>query len=325
MNGLIKIQEVSNKYDITARTLRYYEDMGLIISTRSDDYAYRLYDEAAVKRLEQILVLRKLNISIKDIQRVFNTTGSDVVLEVLGKKVNDIDEEVALLHELKEIVLGFIQQIEQIDFNSNANVKMLYEKAKEIETHLTNVDYIGKPANVGRLLEVAEKLEREPDILIVEMPPCRMVTSGFIHGNPDTDEKTRHFYEMWNRLAERIADKIHDRDFMYHDKEHNKMVWMFMLEDWMIEADTEGFEIITFAGGLFAEALADSEELSEWDRIYKGIKAWLARQKRLELDEDSGRHELFICTGPNTLTRQWNDGKVRYYVPIKLTEKRENG
>ena len=47
MNDLIKIQEVSSKYDITARTLRYYEDMGLIVSARSADYAYRLYDETA--------------------------------------------------------------------------------------------------------------------------------------------------------------------------------------------------------------------------------------------------------------------------------------
>ncbi|WP_313340027.1 MerR family transcriptional regulator [Sedimentibacter sp.] len=56
---------VSSKYDITARTLRYYEDMGLLYSTRSDDYAYRMYDKNAVRRLEQILILRKLNISIK--------------------------------------------------------------------------------------------------------------------------------------------------------------------------------------------------------------------------------------------------------------------
>ena len=318
MDNLLKIKDVSDRYDITARTLRYYEDMGLITSTRSDDYAYRLYDEEAIKRIEQILILRKLNISIRDIGRIFSASGSEVVLEVLGKKVRDIDDETALLHELKEVVLEFIRQIERLDFANDADVKTLYDKAKEIETHLTNVDYIGKPANVSRLLEAAEKLEREPDILVVEMPPCRMVTSGFIHGNPDTDEKTRHFYEMWNRLAERIADKIHDRDFMYHDKEHDKMVWMFMLEDWMTEADTEGFEIITFTGGLFAEALADSEELSEWDRIYKGIKAWLSRQERLELDESCGRHELFICTGPNTLTRKWNDGRVRYFVPIKI-------
>ena len=133
MNNLIKIRDVSSKYDITARTLRYYEDMGLLSSTRSDDYKYRMYDENAVRRLEQILILRKLNISIKDIQSVFNTSGTDVVLEVLGKKVERIDDEVALLHELKGIVLDFIHEIEQVNFADNSDIKLLYNKAKEIE------------------------------------------------------------------------------------------------------------------------------------------------------------------------------------------------
>ncbi|MDR0286132.1 MAG: MerR family transcriptional regulator [Clostridiales bacterium] len=161
MDGLVKIRDVSVKYGISARTLRYYEEMGLIHSTRVDDYAYRLYDEAAVKRLEQILILRKLNVSIKDIQRIFNVAGSEVVLEVLGKKVNDIDEEVALLHELKEIVIAFIHQIEQADFSKDTDVKLLYDKAKEIETQLVNGEYTGNPSPVHRLFEVAEKLEEK--------------------------------------------------------------------------------------------------------------------------------------------------------------------
>lgn len=66
MNELIKIRDISTKYDISARTLRYYEDMGLITSARSEDYAYRLYDKTAVGRFEQILILRKLNINIKE-------------------------------------------------------------------------------------------------------------------------------------------------------------------------------------------------------------------------------------------------------------------
>lgn len=90
MGNLAKIREISVRYNISARTLRYYEDMGLIESTRNDDYAYRLYDEAAIKRLEQILILRRLNISIKDIKRIFNTAGSEVVLDVLEKKADDL-------------------------------------------------------------------------------------------------------------------------------------------------------------------------------------------------------------------------------------------
>ena len=165
MNELIKISEVSERYAITTRSLRYYEDMGLINSTRKDDYAYRLYDESAIKRLEQILILRRLNISIKDIRRVFSTPGSDIVLEVLDKKVNDIDDEVALLHELKEIVLEFIRQIKDADFSKESDVKLLYEKAKNIENQLVNVDYDGNTANVNRLLEVTEKLAVAPDIV----------------------------------------------------------------------------------------------------------------------------------------------------------------
>jgi len=159
VSNLIKIKDVSGKYDVTARTLRYYEDMGLITSSRGNDYAYRLYDENALRRLEQILILRKLNISIKDIQRIFSDASSGVVLEVLSEKAQSIDDEVTLLHELKDIVLDFISKIEGMNFTSNSDIKQLYDKAKQIETHFINVDYIGKPSNVSRLLEVTEKLD----------------------------------------------------------------------------------------------------------------------------------------------------------------------
>ncbi|WP_221629998.1 MerR family transcriptional regulator [Listeria booriae] len=92
MYNLMKIREVSSKYNVTARTLRYYEDIGLLTSIRNDDVTYRMYDEHAIKRIEQILILRKLNISIKDIQRIFATSHSDVVLDILGKKVDHIDD-----------------------------------------------------------------------------------------------------------------------------------------------------------------------------------------------------------------------------------------
>ena len=156
MNRLKKIKELSDKYRITTKTLRYYEKMGIIQSHRTNDYAYRTYDGGAIKRLEQILILRRLNISIKDIKRIFDTSGSEIILEVLGKKADDIDEEVALLHELKEMVLKFIAQIKQADFSSDADVKMLYEKANEIEEQINSAD--NNAVDLSRLVEVSDKL-----------------------------------------------------------------------------------------------------------------------------------------------------------------------
>jgi len=195
MQELVKITDMTGSYGISARTLRYYEDIGLLTSTRSDDYAYRLYDGAAVQRLEQILILRKLNISIKDIQRVFSAPGSEVVLDVLGKKVSDIDEEVALLHELKEIVLEFIRQIKDADFSSDSDIKLLYEKARDIEAQLANVDYNGNPASVNRFAEVTEKLAKKEDIV----------------------RKTR-FYQIWNVSDSVGACELYQRAFGFEGK-----------------------------------------------------------------------------------------------------------
>jgi len=319
MNDLIKIQEVSNKYDITARTLRYYEDMELIRSTRSDDYAYRLYDESAIKRLEQILILRKLNISIKDIKRIFSSSGSDVVLDVLEKKVENIDDEVALLCELKEIVFEFIRQIEQMDFNNDANVKRLYEKAKEIETQLVNIDYIGKPSNASRLLEVTEKLEKRPNIRIVDLPACRMITSG--SGDKETKER---FYKLWSKLDEQRKDKFFQRDFMVHvepPEEGHPAIWWYAIEDWVSEKDTDGFEIFQFEGGLFATAMT-----YDWDdnitvKAYYNIMDWIAEHDKFMYDDRPGHHVMFNALGPDDATRL---GFIQgeYYFPIGIKGER---
>ena len=51
-------------------------------------------------------------------------------------------------------------------------------KAMKIENQLEKVEYSGNSSNVNRLFEVTEKLEKQLDIRIVELPACRMVTSG---------------------------------------------------------------------------------------------------------------------------------------------------
>jgi len=315
MNELIKIKEMSDKYDISARTLRYYEDMGLISSTRSCDYAYRLYDEAAVKRLEQILILRKLNISIKDIQRIFAASGSDVVLEVLGKKVRNIDDEVALLHELKEIVLEFIHQIEKIDFHNDSGVKLLYEKAKEIETHLTNVDYIGKPANVSRLIDITEKMKSAPEVHIVKIPDFRAISSGY---QTFEDIFSEGGFEKWMDAHHHFEKKIifDCADFMWH--ENGKTIWVWAAADGVTEEDTAPYEIVDFEGGIYAAAVSVDGDDDINGRVYVGIKKWV-ETSGFELDERPFHQTLCNMIYPHDdLKKGLGYHQLEIYVPIKL-------
>ena len=66
------VSAVSKKFGISTRMLRYYEQIGLIESQRKEDYSYRVYNEIAVNRLRQIILLRKLRISMKQIKDILD-------------------------------------------------------------------------------------------------------------------------------------------------------------------------------------------------------------------------------------------------------------
>ena len=287
MSNLTKIKDMSSKYDITARTLRYYEDMGLITSSRSNDYAYRMYDENAVKRLEQILILRKLNISIKDIQRIFSAAGSDIVLEVLEKKVRNIDDEVALLHELKEIVLDFIREIEQVNFADNSGIKQLYDKAKEIETQLISVDYIGKPSNstVNRLIEITEKLDRKiPDVMIVRIPKFRALTTGCQTWDY-MFEDGGGMNQLWKH-SRLFKDVIFDcADFLI--RRGDKAEWICGIKDAAANIDVSPLEIIEFEGGFYAMAVSIDGDDESIHKVEEKIVRWI-ETTNFEYDESRG-------------------------------------
>jgi DNA-binding transcriptional MerR regulator len=315
MKELVKIRDVSAQYDISARTLRYYEDMGLIGSTRSDDYAFRMYDEAAIRRLEQILILRKLNISIRDIQRIFSSSGSEIVLEVLGKKVHDIDGEVALLHELRDVVLEFIHQIEQADFNREDDVKLLYAKAKEIESQLVSVDYGGNPSHVNRLLDVSDKLKKTPEVHVVRLPKFRAVSSGY-----DTFDNIfcESGFDVWMRAHHHLEKKIvfDCADFMWH--EDGKTIWIWAIRDEATETDTEPYQIIEFEGGLYAAAVSVDGDDDINGRVYTGIKNWV-EASGFELDERPGHQTLCNMIYPlEEVKKGLGYHQLEIYVPIKL-------
>ena len=314
MGELIKIKDVSTKYDITARTLRYYEDMGLINSERSDDYAYRMYDETAIKRIEQILILRKLNISVKDIQRIFNTTGSSVVLEILNKKVQSIDDEVALLHELKDIVLEFIREIERMDFGKDSDVKLLYDKAKEIETQLTKVDYIGKPSNINRLLDVTEKLEKKvPDVIIVRIPKFKAMTTGLLSWDKVFDTGIDR-NEKYQRLTVPII--FDGRDFLYGKEE--KAAWIWRVRDDVTEADVKPFELTEFQGGLYAVSVSVDGDGESHDKVRSKMTKWLESTNFIiDNEREMMGHMIYV---DDEIKKGLGYEQMALYAPVKLKD-----
>ncbi len=317
MTELVKIREVSIKYDISARALRYYEDMGLIKSTRSADYAYRLYDQQALKRLEQILILRKLNISIKDIRFIFQAPDSETVLDVLGRKVNDIDGEVALLQDLKNIILEFIGQIKQADFSQDADIKRLYDKAAKVENRIANLSFDQHTSSLNRLLDVTDKLKKAPEIRIIRINPFRAFSSGL-----DTIENVMGIFQQWQEKHNDLVKKMiyGAPDFLWFE-EDGRAVWIWAVEDWVTKEDTIPYELIEFEGGLYAAAMSVDGDDDMGGRVYSGILKWL-ESSGFELDERPGHRTMGHMVNPTVEIRNaLGYDQMDIYVPIKIRNK----
>lgn len=317
MTELVKIREVSTKYNVSARALRYYEDMGLIKSTRSSDYAYRLYDKQALKRLEQILILRRLNISIKDIQLIFQASGTETVLDVLGKKVNEIDGEVALLQDLKDIILEFIEQIRQADFSRNDDIKKLYEKAANVENHIANVSNSQNSLSINHLLDVTDKLKKAPEVRIIQINPFKAFTSG-----ADMIENVMGPFQQWQEDHNNLVKKMiyGAPDFLWFEKD-GKAVWIWAVEEWVTEKDTAPYKLIEFEGGLYAAAMSIDGDDDMGGRVCSGIMKWL-ENSGFELDDRPGHRTMGHMVNPTDEIRNaLGYDQMDIYVPIKIRGK----
>jgi DNA-binding transcriptional MerR regulator len=68
-----KIGEVSKKFSISIRLLRYYDEIELLIPSFRDENGYRYYNNSDIIKLEQILMFQMLDFSLQEIKELLNS------------------------------------------------------------------------------------------------------------------------------------------------------------------------------------------------------------------------------------------------------------
>jgi len=137
------ISEVARNYNITKRTLRYYEEIGLLTNIKKNESNYRCYDDESLNRLEQILLLKKLNFNINEIREIFILEDDKVIEKILLDKLTKIQQEIDSLAALKKVIVSIVN----IRGNKGIQHVNLYEILKE-------QIYIHK--NIERVFEMSQ-------------------------------------------------------------------------------------------------------------------------------------------------------------------------
>lgn len=103
---MMTVNEVSKWTGVSIRTLQYYDKIGLLRAAGRTEAGYRLYDDAALERLQQILLFRELEFPLKDIQKIVENPAFD--------RQKALEQQITLLTLKKqhlENLIGLAQKI----------------------------------------------------------------------------------------------------------------------------------------------------------------------------------------------------------------------
>ena len=102
------VKEVSKLTGVSVRTLHHYDAIGLLKPTEVTEAGYRLYDDTALSRLQNILLFRELQFPLKEIKAILDSSSFDP-LEALTQQIELLELQYKHIGEL----LSFAREIQK--------------------------------------------------------------------------------------------------------------------------------------------------------------------------------------------------------------------
>jgi DNA-binding transcriptional MerR regulator len=117
--GTYAIGEISRLVDLSQRTIRYYEEIGLLHSVRRIENGKRVYTDHDVRRLKFINRLKVLGLSLAEmveLEKIYRKQRNNreilpKLLEILDERAAQIDERVDQLVTLKKEIREYQQRL----------------------------------------------------------------------------------------------------------------------------------------------------------------------------------------------------------------------
>ena len=205
------VKEVSKITGVSVRTLHHYDAIGLLKPSKVTEAGYRMYDDTALSRLQNILLFRELQFPLKEIKVILDSPDFDPS-EVIAQQIGLLELQYKRIGEL----ISFAREIQKkgvgtMDFD-------VFDK-KEIEKYKEEVQ--AKWGNTKAYQEYKQKdvarNEGSYSKIATELMAVFSELGGLKHLTPDSDEVqkkisalqkfiTDHYYTCTNEILRGLGE-----------------------------------------------------------------------------------------------------------------------
>jgi MerR family transcriptional regulator, repressor of the yfmOP operon len=138
---LLRIQEVAADVGLTTRTIRYYEELGLLEPAARSDGAYRLYDASDLERLRFIKGLRDdAGFSLTQISQLLEDEAARERNRERYRTTQDPDERRAILDDATARVDRQIATLEAKAARVAEMIRAAHERRAHLDRHRAELD-----------------------------------------------------------------------------------------------------------------------------------------------------------------------------------------
>jgi len=288
---LITIGEVSSALQISARMLRYYEKAGLIQSTHRDGYAYRMYDADTVQKIQQILLLRKLQIPLKHIRCILYGTREEAIC-ILEARLREMRENAKTVQAMKTAVECLLRLLREDTAGKPAAA--LVQEPPIVEA----IQFLPlEKHHLKERLTMSNKeglVEKSACVRIVLLPPCTVASYQFTGDSPE--EAVGAVMNTFVRSSRLYEKKPDARLFGFNHPDMEPGSDFHGYEDWVtIPDDMEVPAPLVkkhFPGGLYAAYTIHFPDFHEWNFL----RDWVNNSENWEADyHDAALKDMGGC------------------------------
>lgn len=179
------VNEVSRITGLSVRTLQYYDKIGLLSPSGYTDSGYRLYDDTALEKLQQIMLFRELEFPLKEIKAIISDPhfNAEKALEqqigLLKLRRDHLDELIAFAVKIK--MSGVNDMSNKTDFSA-------FDKSKLEDYKKRAAEQWGGTAEYREYEEKASGRTVDDDISLAGKTMALFAEFGAMRDHAPTDD-----------------------------------------------------------------------------------------------------------------------------------------
>lgn len=190
----LRIGEVSRLTGLTHRTLRHYDDLGLLVPSGRSYSDYRLYSEEDMERLLAIQHLKALGLTLDEIAQVLDEPETDAA-EVICRHIATVEDEIAAAQE-KLARLQRLRSAAETGWQDVLEAIATGERLKHTDPAVRFWAALTGQAR-ATIEDLVDRLRSDPEPGVREAATWALVQRGAaardaIHSLADGDEQARH-------------------------------------------------------------------------------------------------------------------------------------